>query len=513
MESQRSDDMDDSLEKQEAGEHDHDQTTRPDDKESDEGLPETHNQHASKEQDPAYLVDFEDNDPENPMNWSPYCKAFITVQLGFMALCASLASSIISPAETVIAAKFGVSQEVTVLTVSLFVLGFAVGPLMWAPISEVYGRKWSMLPAITVMGLFTIGTAVSRNLQIIIITRFFAGVFGSAPVSNVGASLGDIYEPKVRGIAITFFAVMTVGGPTLGPVIGSALTNNPHLGWRSIFAFSMVVLTFFALPELYKPALLKRKAKRLRAETGDNRYWHPHEQERIRPSNMITKYFSRPLQMLFTEPMVACIAFYASFVYGLLYMTLEVSPIVFREERGFGPVVSTLPFLGLFVGILSAMGINLANQGFYAKAVAKNKDRAAPEARLPPMIIGGIFFTAGLFWFGWTAAPKYHWAIPTVAAGFIGAGFNIIFQQCMHFLIDTYAMYAASATSANTFLRSLLACGLPLAAGPMFRNMGVGPACSVLGALSCLGLPMPLIFMKYGPQLRRMSKFAPVPKD
>lgn len=179
----------------------------------------------------------------------------------------------------------------------------------------------------------------------------------------------------------------------------------------------MVALTFFALPELYKPVLLKRRAKQLRAQTGDNRYWHPHEQERIRPSNMITKYFSRPLQMLCTEPMVACIAFYASFVYGLLYMTLEVFPIVFREQRGFGPVVSTLPFLGLFVGILSAMGINLANQGFYAKAVAKNKGRAAPEARLPPMVIGGVFFTAGLFWFGWTAAPKYHWAIPTVAAG------------------------------------------------------------------------------------------------
>lgn len=128
---------------------------------------------ASKQHDPAYLVDFEDDDSENPMNWSPYYKAFITVQLGFMALSASWASSIISPAEPVIAAKFNVSQEVTILTVSPFVLGFAVGPLMWAPISEVYGRKWSMLPAIFVMGLFTIGTAVSRNLQSIIITRFF----------------------------------------------------------------------------------------------------------------------------------------------------------------------------------------------------------------------------------------------------------------------------------------------------------------------------------------------------
>lgn len=253
----------------------------------------------------------------------------------------------------------------------------------------------------------------------------------------------------------------------------------------------MVAITFFALPELYSPVLLKRKAVRLRKETGDDRYWHPHESEKMKPSNILTKYFSRPLRMLLTEPMVSCIAAYASFVYGILYMMLEVFPIVFRDERGYGTVVSTLPFLALFVGVLCAVGINLANQSYYAKAMAKNNGKACPEARLPPMLIGGFLFTAGLFWFGWTADPKYHWSLPTVAAGFIGAGFNTIFQQCINYLVDVYGLYAASAVSANTFLRSIIACGLPLAAGPMFRNMGVGPASSVLGGISCLGLPLP----------------------
>lgn len=335
-------------------------------------------------------------------------------------------------------------------------------------------------------------------------------------MSNVSACLGDMYKPSARGIAVTFYAVMVVGGPTLGPVIGSALTNYPPLGWRwteyiiAIFTGFMIVLIQFAMPELFAPVLLKRKAKKLRKQTGDSRYWHPHEQERMRPSNILTKYFNRPLKMLVTEPMVTCIAIYASFVYGLLYMTLEVFPIVFREQRGYGPVVSTLPFLALFVGVLCAVGVNLANQAYYRKAVAKNNGRAVPEARLPPMVIGGVFFTTGLFWFGWTSPPQYHWALPTVAAGFIGAGFNTIFQQCINYLVDVYAMYAASAVSANTFLRSIFACGLPLAAGPMFRNMGVGPACSVLGAVSCLGLPVPFLFMRYGLHLRKKSQFAPM---
>lgn len=97
-------------------------------------------------------------------------------------------------------------------------------------------------------------------------------------------------------------------------MVGSALTNNKALGWRAteyaeaIFIAIVVLITFFAMPEVYSPVLLKRKAKRLRKETGDERYWHPHEAERIRPNNVINKYFSRPLRMLFTEPMVAAVS-------------------------------------------------------------------------------------------------------------------------------------------------------------------------------------------------------------
>ena len=125
------------------------------------------------------------------------------------------------------------------------------------------------------------------------------------------------------------------------------------------------------------------------------------------------------------------------------------------------------------------------------------------------MIIGGILFVIGLFWFGWTAAPKFHWILPVIAAAFIGAGFNIIFQQYINYLVDTYALYTASAVSTNTFLRSIFAAALPLVARPMFNNLGVGPAMSSLGGIAYLALPVPFVFVKYGVRLRNMSKFAP----
>jgi hypothetical protein len=119
----------------------------------------------------------------------------------------------------------------------------------------------------------------------------------------------------------------------------------------------------------------------------------------------------------------------------------------------------------------------------------------------------------GLFWFGWTANPEVHWIAPVIAAVFIGAGFNIILQQCLNFLVDTYGLYAASALSANTVLRSVLAAGAPLVANPMFHNLGVGPAMSILGAVACMAIPVPFLFLKYGVMLRKRSKFAPVYDD
>lgn len=367
-----------------------------------------------------------------------------------------------------------------------------------------------------ILALFSIGTGVSTNAASVFTTRFFAGVFGSAPVSNVSAALGDLYSREHRGIAVSLYAVCVVGGPTLGPVIGSALLVNPSLGWRwtqyltAIWVGAATAISYFCLPEVYGPVLLGRKAKSIRKQTGDNRYWHPQERIKVDVKSIVTKQFSRPLMMLTTEPMVAAICFYASFTFAILYLTLEVFPIVFSEIRGWSTVVSTLPFLASFVGIVCALLLNIGNQPRYVRISRAAGGKPVPEARCPPMIAGGVIFFVGLFLLGWTAEPRFHWIAPVIACAFIGAGFNVIFQQCLNFLVDTYGPYAASSTAANTFLRSIFASGLPLATRPMVRTMGIGPAMTLLGAVAVVLVPVPFLFMKYGVALRKRSRFAPI---
>lgn len=63
----------------------------------------------------------------------------------------------------------------------------------------------------------------------------------------------------------------------------------------------LVALSFFCLPETYHPVLLKFEARRLRKETGDDRYWHPQEKERISMNNILTKYIGRPGQYVYSR--------------------------------------------------------------------------------------------------------------------------------------------------------------------------------------------------------------------
>ncbi|OBT82779.1 hypothetical protein VE02_09281 [Pseudogymnoascus sp. 03VT05] len=432
------------------------------------------------------LVEWDLDDPENPRNWSNQYKYWITFQLGMLALAASIGSSITAPAGNAIATYTNISNEVSVLSISLYILGFAFGPLCWAPVSEIWGRRWGMLPAMCCLGVFSIGTAISKTSASILVTRFFAGVFGSAPVSNVSAALGDIWAPQARGNAVVLYSIAVTGGPTLGPIIGAALVVNSRLGWRwteyieAIWAFTIFAVCLVALPESYAPVLLGQRAQRLRIETGRG-YYHPHEQITLDIRTVVTKHFARPLLMLTTEPMVACIACYASFVYGILYLTLEVFPFCFVELRSMSPVAGSLPFLGLFIGVLAASVLNCANQPRYRRISEAAGGKPVPEARLLPVSIAGFIFAISLFWFGWTSDPKFSIWIPIFAAGAIGLGFNVIFNQCINVLVDTYGLYAASAVSANTFLRSIMAAGFPLLAKPMFHGLGVGPAMSILG--------------------------------
>lgn len=105
--------------------------------------------------------------------------------------------------------------------------------------AEAYGRKWPVVGPCLVAGIFSLWTGAARDMATVIVTRFFTGLFGSAPVSNTGGVLADIWPPTQRGYAIMVYSMAVSIGPTLGPVIGNAITQA-GVDWRWLQYVSQV---------------------------------------------------------------------------------------------------------------------------------------------------------------------------------------------------------------------------------------------------------------------------------
>ena len=181
---------------------------------------------------PDMIVDFDGpDDPYRPINWLFKKKVITTLLYGLTTMSVTLGSSIFSPATQRVAANYHVGTEVATLGTALFLFGLGLGPLVWAPLSELYGRKPAVLIPTFISAIFAFGCGAGKDIQTIIICRFFQGMFGSAPVTNTGGVLGDIWSAEQRGAALVGYAMALVGGPTIGPLIGSACVTS-YLGWR-----------------------------------------------------------------------------------------------------------------------------------------------------------------------------------------------------------------------------------------------------------------------------------------
>lgn len=464
------------------------------------------------EEDP-YAVTWIPNDPRNPMNFSDTSKWAITILVSFVTLAVALVSSAYSGGMGQIIAQFGVEEEIVILGVSLFVLGFAIGPLIWAPLSEIFGRRHIFTFSYAFLTAFNAGAAGSQNIQTLIILRFLAGCFGSSPFGNAGGTIADMFPASKRGIAVSLFAAAPFLGPTIGPIIGGFLATGA--GWRwvegflAVFSGVLWLCIIFLLPETYAPVLLRRRAAKLSELTGKV-YRSKLDIERgpIPMGKTLKTALSRPWILLFREPIVLLFSIYMAIIYGTLYMLFAAYPIVFQEVRGWSEGVGGLAFLGILVGMVLAVIYTFPENMRYAKKCGETTDRLPPEVRLPPSMVGGIALPIGLFWFAWTNSPSIHWMASIAAGAPFGFGMVLIFLSVFNYLIDSYTIFAASVLAANSALRSLFGMAFPLFTTYMYRNLGIHWASSIPAFLSVLCVPLPFIFYKYGAQIRQRCTYA-----
>lgn len=460
--------------------------------------------------DPSFEVDFEDGTAENPRDWSSWYKAFVVFAISFSTLGVVVYSTSYTAALGPMKQDFGVTDEtIPTLGVTTYLLGLAAGSLILAPISETYGRKPVYVVALFCFFVLVIPCARSESMSQIIIVRFFAAVAGSACIANAPGTIGDVVSDEYRALVFSVWSIGPINAPVIGQIIGGHVTQYVNWRWATWLIMiwgGIAFLIMVCVRETYAPILLQQKAKRIRKETGESRYWSRYD-VRVGFTELMKANLSRPFAMAIKEPICIFWNAYIGIVYGILYMCFVAYPIVYTEIRGWSIANSSLAFLGIGVGNL----ITICCAGPIKKMIdAHRKDpktgEVPPEAMMSVICIAAVLIPIGELWFAWTCLPvRIHPAI-SIAAGIpFGAGNATVFIYASNYLVHSYGIYAASAMAGNAVVRSVLGGVLPLAGHALYDALGANWAGTMLGLMEVAIVPIPFIFYRYGHKIREKS--------
>ncbi|CZR63476.1 related to multidrug resistant protein [Phialocephala subalpina] len=455
------------------------------------------------------------DDPDNPKNWKFSRKWAATLVVSSFTFISPVSSSMIAPAVNAISRQFNITNQVEQeLTLSIFVLAYAVGPLFLGPLSEMYGRVIVLQLANLMYLVFNLCCGIAQSKGQLIAFRFLSGLGGSAPLAIGGGVLSDLFTAEERGRAISIYSLAPLLGPAVGPIAGGFIAENTT--WRWVFYATTIadgliqVLGLFFLQETYPPVLLHRKKKKLIKETGNEALHTEFDHPDRTVWTTLKISLIRPFKLLGTQVIVQVLAIYMAYLYGLMYLVLSTFPGLWENEYHESVGIGGLNYISLGVGFF--LGTQLCapvQDRIYRALKARNNGVGKPEFRVPLMIPGALLVPIGLFWYGWSSQAHTHWILPNIGAAIFAAGTIIGFQCIQTYIVDSYTRYAASAVGAATVLRSLAGFGFPLFAPYMYAKLHYGWGNSLLAFIAiALGWPAPILLWKYGEKLRKRSTFA-----
>lgn len=504
--------------------------------------------------DPPNLVKY-----TSPFLWSKPRKTIVTIISCCVTALSAYAAGEYTPPSDELMAKWHVGKVVYNLGITMYTLGFGIGPMVMASFSEINGRRPIFLASGVVFTVCLIGCGATESFAGMMLARFFLGIAGSTFSTMVGGIISDIYNAQDRNAPMSCFSGAALFGTGLGPLVSGFI--EMRVSWRWIFysqaiaaaIFMLLMLVF--LQETRGSVLLSRKARSLNryydkldeagcssgVVFGDNngdggadkprriRWKVKADEERETLGRMISISCYRPFHLLVTEPVVFFFSLWVAFSWAILYLSFSSIPLVFSTNHGFNVQQVGAVFSAISIGAILGTLLSIYQEKLAARL---GKLSSSPESRLYFACVESTLMPIGLFWFGWTSFPSVPWIVPTLALGCATMGIFTIYLATFNYLADTYHRYASSAIAAQSFCRNILAGVFPLVAGFMFTNLTYQGASSLLGGIVRFPLPpslclvfvcecvltgqgillsfVPWILAFYGPQIRSRSKLCSV---
>lgn len=396
--------------------------------------------------------------------------------------------------------------------------------------SETAGRRTIYVISFTVFFIFTILSAVSVNITMLIIMRVISGG-AAASVQAVGAgTIADIWEPAERGKAMGIFYLGPLIGPLFAPIVGGALAQG--FGWRStmwflvIYGGLVIIMIIFCLPE----TLAKRKplvAPVSQATDGTGVVGDTSNalsrtstvrsvKEKAKKTSLVIKRgIVDPLQILFylRFPAVIISVYCASIAFGSLFvLNISIQATFSSAPYNFSEIIVGLLYIPLSIGYVLAsvfggrwidkiMQREARNAGRYDES---GKLIFLPEDRMREnMWLAATLFPGALIWYGWTADKGLHWVIPSIANFFFGLGSMLVFGAVTTVLTEFMPQRSSSGVAVNNFVRNIFSCVGAIVAQPLINAMGDGWLCTMVGLFAWLTGNMAILALRrWGPKWR-----------
>ncbi|RMZ89362.1 hypothetical protein DV736_g3401, partial [Chaetothyriales sp. CBS 134916] len=411
------------------------------------------------------VVDFGPLDPTNPVHFPTAYKYVIVTLLALMAFVVTFTCIGVVPVASRIVADLSPShtpdKSASVLLVTIWELGEAAGPLLIAPLSEIYGRYAVVNLANLAFVMATVVAALSQNTGLFIAVRALTGFTVMTNVLNP-AVVGDLFESEQRGKPMSLIMLATLMGGVVGPLIAGAVSER--FSWRAVLWASVILASACEL--LFLTCL--RETTPFDDDENDKR----------RPVDKLVDSLLRPGIIFFSSPVLVAISLYGSVSFTYFYIMSTTLPDIVHDNYG-----------------LSA------------------SQPGEPEFRLPLVMVGAVMLPVVVAAYGWMAqagaGPEGRAPLVALEALLVAMGLSLLlaFMPVLAYVVDATGMYSASAMTAMIVTRCLMGSFLPLAASPMISRFGYGVGLTLIASVSLALVPIPVAVYFFGAAWRQGSPY------
>ncbi|KAF2482125.1 major facilitator superfamily domain-containing protein [Neohortaea acidophila] len=444
--------------------------------------------------------EWESDEVNNPQNWKRWYKWTLVILVSFIEFLTTMPNFMYAPNLTDAEEDLNTTNDtLATFSLTIYILGFALGPLLFGPLTEVYGRAPVYRLCLVAFLCMTLGCGLAQNIEMLVAFRFLAGSFGAAPVAIGGAVVGDLFVVEERGRAMSIYQAGQIISAVVGPPIGGLI--GAYLVWRWVFwivcilAALALICCVFILRETHHQTLQRK----LGSKGG------PGEDAAGGLASVLKDALMRPVQMLVRSPVVfaGCILIFV--VIGLLNVFLTELSRTVQQVYHVSSGQSGTMYLGLALGFVAASVLfGLTNDRIMAALTKRHGGETEPEFRLPATIAAMPIVVIGTLWYGWTLERRNSWIVPIIGSGVAGLGITTVQLSVTTYMIDSFDTFSASALAAVTMARSVGGAILPLAGPPLFKALGQGWGNTILAGLAALCSVLPVLMYIFGSRWRAM---------